>query len=111
MLIIGAGRLGQLVSWCLSNVGVDLTVVAKHSKQQRLLAERGIRYISGLTEVHENRFDIVVECTGSPSGFAQAVSCVLARGTIILKSTYPGLPVFFFQVVSSKILLFTRFIG
>lgn len=106
VLVLGAGRLGQLVSWCLANVGVDLLVVARHAKQMKLLAERGITYCSEVAECHENTFDVVVECTGSPSGFAQAVRCVVAGGTIVLKSTYPGTPEMpMSQVVVKEILV------
>lgn len=90
--MIGAGRLGQLVSWCLANVGVDLLVVARHDKQVKLLVDRGIPHCRSLSTCHENAFDIVVECTGSPAGFTQAVACVVSGGTIVLKSTYPGTP-------------------
>jgi len=92
VLVIGAGRLGQLVSWCLASVGVDLLVVARHAKQQKFLDQRGISHVNALSEKHENTFDIVVECTGSPLGFDQAVASVVSRGTIVLKSTYPGTP-------------------
>ena len=34
--------------------------------------------------------DVVVEATGSPSGFALAQKAVRPRGTIVLKSTYAG---------------------
>jgi len=45
VLLIGAGRLGQLIAQTLSLTGCDLRVVARHSNQQKLLAERGIRVI------------------------------------------------------------------
>lgn len=92
VLVLGAGRLGQLVSWCLASVGADLLVVARHPQQKKLLQERGIPYISALTDEHKDRFDVVVECTGAAEGFAQAVASAMSKGTIVLKSTYPGTP-------------------
>jgi threonine dehydrogenase-like Zn-dependent dehydrogenase len=34
---------------------------------------------------------VVVDCTGSPAGLTRALRLVRPRGTIVLKSTYPGL--------------------
>jgi threonine dehydrogenase-like Zn-dependent dehydrogenase len=33
-------------------------------------------------------FDIAVECTGNPAGFAIALQSLRPRGTLVLKSTY-----------------------
>src|SRR5512143_903377 len=46
VLLIGAGRLGQLIAQTLALTGCDLRVVARHSFQQDLLKKRGIRIIS-----------------------------------------------------------------
>jgi len=89
VLLIGAGRLGQLIAQTLAITGCDLRVVARYSQQQGLLKARGIRTISG-EEIQPLRWDIVVEATGSPSGFALARQAIRPRGTLILKSTYKG---------------------
>ena len=41
-------------------------------------------------EIKPWRWDIVVEATGSPSGFSLARRAIRPRGTMILKSTYKG---------------------
>lgn len=41
-------------------------------------------------EISERFFDVVVEATGSPKGFAIASRAVRPRGTVVLKSTYKG---------------------
>jgi threonine dehydrogenase-like Zn-dependent dehydrogenase len=64
-------------------------VVAKHDDQRALLAARGIPTIEP-DEVEPRRWDIVVEATGSPSGFDIAARAVRPRGTLVLKSTYHG---------------------
>jgi 2-desacetyl-2-hydroxyethyl bacteriochlorophyllide A dehydrogenase len=89
VLLIGAGRLGQLVAQTLALTGVDLAVVARHPRQQQLLAERGIRLLAE-EAVQSRRWDVVVEATGSPSGFELARRALRPRGTLILKSTYRG---------------------
>lgn len=89
VLLIGAGRLGQLIAQTLALTGCDLRVVARHAHQQSLLKARGIRVIAE-QEIQPWRWDIVVEATGSPSGFALARQVIRPRGTLVLKSTYKG---------------------
>jgi threonine dehydrogenase-like Zn-dependent dehydrogenase len=89
VLLIGAGRLGQLVAQTLALIGVDLRVVARHPLQKQLLTDRGIRLIRE-DEVQPRRWDVVVEATGSPSGFELARQALRPRGKLILKSTYRG---------------------
>jgi threonine dehydrogenase-like Zn-dependent dehydrogenase len=89
VLVIGAGRLGQLVAQTLALTGCELQVVTRHTTQEDLLA------LSGITtcreeEVPTRDVDVVVEATGSPQGFALARRAVRPRGTIVLKSTYKG---------------------
>lgn len=89
LLVIGAGRLGQLIAQTLALTGCDLQVVARHSHQRDLLAARYIRHISE-EQVPQKQMDLVVEATGSPAGFNLARRAVRPRGTIVLKSTYKG---------------------
>ncbi|NWG05069.1 MAG: alcohol dehydrogenase catalytic domain-containing protein [Chloroflexi bacterium] len=89
VLLIGAGRLGQLIAQTLILTGCDLRVVARHEHQQSLLKKRGIRSIAE-EDVQPWRWDIVVEATGSPGGFSLARKAIRPRGTMVLKSTYKG---------------------
>jgi threonine dehydrogenase-like Zn-dependent dehydrogenase len=89
VLLVGAGRLGQLIAQTLALTGCDLRVVARHAQQQNLMKARGIRVITE-EEVKPWRWDIVVEATGSPSGFSLARQAIRPRGTLVLKSTYNG---------------------
>ena len=89
VLLIGAGRLGQLIAQTLTLTGCDLCVVARHAYQQVLLEARGIRIISE-EKIQPWRWDVVVEATGSPSGFALARKAIRPRGTLVMKSTYKG---------------------
>jgi len=89
VLLVGAGRLGQLVAQVLALTGAHLRVVARHARQRELLAARGIATIEE-AEVEPRRWDVVVEATGSPSGFELARRAVRPRGTFVLKSTYRG---------------------
>jgi len=89
VLLIGAGRLGQLIAQTLVLTGCDLRVVARHPHQKSLLAGRGIRLIDE-GDVQHWRYDLVVEATGSPSGFELARKALRPRGVLVLKSTYKG---------------------
>jgi threonine dehydrogenase-like Zn-dependent dehydrogenase len=89
VLLIGAGRLGQLIAQTLALTGCDLRVVARHKHQQDLLKARGIRIITE-EEIQRWRWDIVVEATGSPGGFSLARQAIRPRGTLVIKSTYKG---------------------
>jgi threonine dehydrogenase-like Zn-dependent dehydrogenase len=103
VLLIGAGRLGQLIAQTLSLLGCDLRVVARHAHQQGLLKSRGIRTITE-DEIQPWRWDVVVEATGSPGGFSLARQAVRPRGTLVLKSTYKGnLDVNFSSIVVDEI--------
>jgi len=89
VLLIGAGRLGQLIAQTLALTGCDLRVVARHAGQQNLLTGRGIRLIAE-DELPRRRWDVVVEATGSPLGFELARGAIRPRGRLVLKSTYKG---------------------
>ncbi len=89
VLLVGAGRLGQLIAQTLALTGCDLRVVARHARQKELLNVRGIRTIAE-EAVQRWRWDVVVEATGSPGGFILARQAVRPRGTLVLKSTYQG---------------------
>lgn len=89
VLLVGAGRLGQLIAQTLALTGCNLHVVARHAHQQNLLKRRGIRIIAE-EDVQPWRWDIVVEATGSPNGFSLARKAIRPRGTMVLKSTYKG---------------------
>ena len=89
VLLVGAGRLGQLIAQTLALTGCDLHVVARHAHQQKLLKARGITIIAE-ENIQPWRWDVVVEATGSPGGFALARKAIRPRGTLVMKSTYKG---------------------
>jgi threonine dehydrogenase-like Zn-dependent dehydrogenase len=69
VLVVGAGRLGQLIAQTLVLTGCHLQVVARYPKQRELLATRQISWLEE-PAVSEKSFDIIVEATGTPGGFA-----------------------------------------
>lgn len=89
VLVVGAGRLGQLITQTLALTGCDLRVIARHDLQKNLLTARGIK-ITSEEEIQPGKWDVVVEVTGSPDGFNIARKAIRPRGTLVLKSTYKG---------------------
>ncbi len=89
VLVIGAGRLGQLVAQVFKNTGCKLEVVARHHRQQQLLADRAIPTIAKV-DLSKKKYDLVIEATGSADGFKLARQVIRPRGMIVLKSTYTG---------------------
>ncbi|UKO98401.1 MDR/zinc-dependent alcohol dehydrogenase-like family protein [Nostoc sp. UHCC 0870] len=89
VLVVGDGKLGQLVAQTLALTGCQLLVVGRHQDKLANLEARGIK--TGLVDtVTDRTFDISVECTGNPEGFAIARRALRPRGTLVLKSTYAG---------------------
>lgn len=89
VLIVGAGRLGQLIARVLRLTGCELAVVARHPRQRELLAAAGVRALAE-DAVPARAFDLVVEASGAPAGFVLARSALRPRGTLVLKSTFRG---------------------
>lgn len=89
VLVVGDGKLGQLVAQTLALTGCRLRAVGRHDGKLALLASRGID-TGRPDDVAPGAFDIAVECTGDPAGFTVAQRAVRPRGTIVLKSTYAG---------------------
>ena len=89
VLVIGAGRLGLLIAQTLALTGCQLEVIARKSRPQGILANCRITFITE-NQLEPHYADIVVEATGSPSGFNLARQAVRPAGTIVLKSTYKG---------------------
>lgn len=91
VVLIGAGKLGMLCAQVLQLTGADLSVIVRRERQAQLLANWGIRAVSR-EEVPPAQAQVVVDCTGTAEGFAEALSLVEPRGAIVLKSTYQGIP-------------------
>jgi threonine dehydrogenase-like Zn-dependent dehydrogenase len=88
-VVIGAGKLGQLVAQTLAVTGCRLQVIGRSPRPLELLAARGIATATA-GGIEPRGADLVVECTGDPAGLELARRAVRPRGTIVLKSTYHG---------------------
>ncbi len=84
--VLGDGKLGLIVAQVLSTARARMLAIGKHADKLKILRQLGIR-TARLNRLPNESFTIVVDCTGSPSGFELAARLVRPRGTIVLKST------------------------
>ena len=91
--VIGDGKLGILCALSLGLRSNKVTLVGRHASKLEIAERQGIETIlSGEAEKMPSTFDVVVEASGSESGFATALDIVRPRGKIVLKSTFQGKP-------------------
>jgi threonine dehydrogenase-like Zn-dependent dehydrogenase len=93
VLVLGDGKLGQLVARSLADAGCELVVQGRsHDRRGMALLRRAGIATAAAGETPPGWADVVVECTGSPAGFDQALDLLRPEGTLVLKSTYadPG---------------------
>jgi threonine dehydrogenase-like Zn-dependent dehydrogenase len=87
--VIGDGKLGLLCAQVLALSGANVLLIGKHAEKLRIAERRGIETATASTGAKRKReFDLVVEASGSPSGFAGALELLRPRGVLVLKSTF-----------------------
>lgn len=84
--VLGDGKLGLLAGQVLSLTSCTLTVAGKHEEKLSILKRRGIE-TAMLSAIAGRKFDVVIDCTGSPSGLETACRIVEPGGTVVLKTT------------------------
>ncbi len=84
--ILGDGKLGLIINRALRYSPATLIHIGKHPEKLRLAGESGVRTML-LEDLTNEKFDVVVEATGSASGFQTALRHVKPRGTLVLKTT------------------------
>ncbi|MEO0378613.1 MAG: alcohol dehydrogenase catalytic domain-containing protein [Cyanobacteria bacterium P01_A01_bin.17] len=89
ILVVGDGKLGQLIAQTLALTGCSLQVIGRHPQKLAHLEALGIS-TTGEGGIENRSFDIAVDCTGNPAGFETARQALRPRGTLVLKSTYAG---------------------
>lgn len=89
VLVVGDGKLGQLIARSLALTGCTLTVTGHHPDKLSMLERLGIATIEAAA-IAPRSFDIAVECSGAPTGFELARKSLRPRGTLVMKSTYAG---------------------
>ena len=85
--VLGDGRLGNLCAQVLKHHGCRVQVVGKHPAKLNILRQLDIATVLLSDLVPDRHSDIVVDCTGSPTGLTTALQLVRPCGTIVLKTT------------------------
>ena len=92
VVVLGDGRLGQLVARVWKMRPGRLVMVGRHAERLEAAEKQGIQTARTDQFVPRGEADLVIDATGTPSGFELAAQTVRPRGTIVLKSTFaePG---------------------
>jgi threonine dehydrogenase-like Zn-dependent dehydrogenase len=91
--VIGDGKLGILCAQALALKSDNVSLVGKHKEKMRVAENCGIEGVLLVDAIKLARnFDVVVEASGSESGFATALDLLKPRGKLVLKSTFQGEP-------------------
>ena len=85
--VVGDGRLAQMICQVLKLSCPDVTCFGRHQSKLTNLEKFEIPTKIGIDDSDFQSYDLVVEATGSNSGFADTMKLVKPRGTVILKST------------------------
>jgi len=90
--VIGDGKLGILCAFAFSLKSRNLVLVGKHREKLSVVQKRNIEGIllNDAVPALNQTFDVVVEASGSESGFATALDLLKPRGKMVLKSTFQG---------------------
>lgn len=90
--VIGDGKLGLLCAMTANLRSNNVTLIGKHPEKMAIAENTRVSTIH-LNDVNDHMhkmFDIVIESSGSESGFNAAIDLVKPRGMIVLKSTFHG---------------------
>ncbi len=84
--VLGDGPLGLLTAQVMSKLNASVRLIGRHPEKFSLCEKWGVkhRHVNDIGRRADQ--DIVVDCTGSPSGFDLACRLVRPRGKIVVKS-------------------------
>ena len=89
--VIGDGKLGNLCAQALSLKSRHVRLIGKHKEKLALIKARNIEAVLLENALNlKGSFDVVVEASGSESGFDLALDLLKPRGKLVLKSTFHG---------------------
>jgi threonine dehydrogenase-like Zn-dependent dehydrogenase len=91
LAVIGDGKLGLLCAQVMATTGASVMLVGKHESKLQLAARRGVETeMPDRAKASAGLFDVVVEASGSPTGFDLALDLLRPKGVLVLKSTFQG---------------------
>ena len=86
ILVLGDGKLGLTTALALNAHNLDVVLVGKHQNKLDIAKAQGVKTVL-LNDLKQEKYDVVVEATGSASGFETSMSLTKPRGVLVLKST------------------------
>ncbi len=107
--VLGDGKLAQLIARVLRTEIPRVVMYGKHEKKFVIarragIAAKRVRGDAGDLKRIQEKFPLVVEATGSPTGLTLALQMTEPRGTLVLKSTFHGaVPVETWPIVVKEI--------
>ena len=90
ILVQGDGKLGLTTALTLNAFNYDVTLVGKHQNKLDIAKKQGVKTVLLDDLEIKPEWEVVVEATGSISGFETAMALTKPRGTLVLKSTVAG---------------------
>ena len=87
VLVLGDGKLGLTTALALHAQNLDVLLVGKHQNKLDIAKNQGVK--TRLLQDFElkKEYDVVVEATGTASGFETSIALTKPRGVLVLKST------------------------
>jgi threonine dehydrogenase-like Zn-dependent dehydrogenase len=86
--VLGDGPLGLLMVQVMAKLNASVRLIGRYSEKLALCEKWRIKHRHMDDIGRRADQDIVVDCTGAPSGLDLALQLVRPRGTIVLKSMY-----------------------
>ncbi len=87
VLVLGDGKLGLTTALTLHAQNFDVLLVGKHQNKLDIAKVQGVKTQLLNEFTPQKIYDVVVEATGTASGFETSMSLTKPRGVLVLKST------------------------
>lgn len=87
VIVLGDGKLGLITALTLNAQNIDVTLIGKHQNKLDIAKAQGVKTALLQDFPIEKKYDVVVEATGSVSGFETSIALTKPRGVLVLKST------------------------
>ena len=87
VIVLGDGKLGLITALTLNAQNIDVILIGKHQNKLDIAKAQGVKTSLLQDFPIEKKYDVVVEATGSVSGFETSIALTKPRGVLVLKST------------------------
>ena len=87
VIVLGDGKLGLITALALNAQNLDVILVGKHQNKLDIAKKQGVKTSLLENFAIEKKYDVVIEATGSVSGFETSLALTKPRGVLVLKST------------------------